>query len=256
MFVALIAGVGLACWAQWSTIGALHGRIDQLSIPEVEISRMRAEHRRLQEAQIAAGELDQLRVKHESVERLRAEVENLKRQLTRPTAGNQTSDDTEAGLAAATVAAMAPYTLPENGWKNAGRGTPGATIETVLCAATEGDLDMLAAALRLEGGAREKAEAMLVRLPASTRAQYGTPERLVALFTANDLPIGVKVGGIDGGRAAVEMILRLETAEGGLKETNIALRREGDGWRLIVPESAIEKYSALLAGKTTLTDGK
>ncbi len=137
-------------------------------------------------------------------------------------------------------------------WKNAGQATPRAAFETLLWASAGGDLDSLARVLDLDSLTRIEATEVLDQLPPAIRQEIGTPERLVALMTAKDAPLGSAeiLSGYEevAGRAPTMMKLnaRVVDAEGNAKELLLSLRAENGAWRLVVPDAAIEKYAALL----------
>lgn len=131
---------------------------------------------------------------------------------------------------------------PTHAWKNSGRGTPASAIETLLMAADGGDVDTLAASILLDAEAREKAQAILDRRPEAVRATYGTPEKLIALLMARDADIrAMQVLSESQANNDALVMLRLQKGDGKTKDEGHAFRREGDGWRLVIPGKAVEK---------------
>jgi hypothetical protein len=169
--------------------------------------------------------------------RLRAEVSLLKVR-TQELAGA-----VKQGGAAAPLALV-----PASGWKNAGRGTPEAAAESFFWASDSGDLEVLAHSILLDAAAREKATAILARLPEATRKTYDTPEKLVALLLARETDaramqvLGANLAGDD---ALVN--LRLQKYDGKTKDEGYQFRRSGDGWRLVVPGKAVDKLGKKLS---------
>ena len=91
----------------------------------------------------------------------------------------------------------------------------------------------------------------------SLRATYGTPERLVALLTMPNVPLGamqvIKVDvSVPANTQNTEMAVtqvRLKSAEGRWEEKNLVLFRNptnADGWRFSVMASAVQEYLAML----------
>jgi thioredoxin-like negative regulator of GroEL len=136
---------------------------------------------------------------------------------------------------------------PTHAWKNSGSGTPATAIETLLMAADGGDVDTLAASILFDAEAREKAQAILDRLPEAVRATYGTPEKLIALRMARDADIrAMQVLSESQVNNDALVMLRLQKGDGKTKDEGYVFRREGDGWRLVIPGKAVEKYGKKL----------
>jgi len=140
--------------------------------------------------------------------------------------------------------------LPFTEWRRVGHATPVATLETVLWAASVGEVNTLAELLSLDPVVRTQVYALMIRLPDTIRREYDTPERFVALLTAADVPLGAAqirenpMAGVQGeGLVAV-----LRDRENRMRTTNLTLRQDGELWKIVVPGSAIEKYAALLSG--------
>lgn len=129
-------------------------------------------------------------------------------------------------------------------WENVGRVTPEHALETALWAAANGEVDTLAQALLLEPETRAAAEGFLASLPPEARAAHGTPERLVALLTAREVPLGSMrlIARMDRGENEVLLRVRLEHPDGSAITRSIAARGQPGDWRLIVPANAIPRY--------------
>lgn len=250
----VLGGLAAVCGAllgwQWRISAGLR---DEIAAARTEIAvgpRAGFERAGAGSAEAQAAELSALRADREALTRLRAEVEALK-------AGVR---EVQAESASVPPAAPPPARLelvPASAWQNAGRATPKAALETALWAAVGGDIDVLAATISLEGGARARAEAILADLPAAERARYASPEQLVALFTARDVPVGASMrllprAGSREGEAGITLVLQGETATRSLELT---LRQRDGAWQLVVPESAVEKYGAMLKEAPALAAG-
>ena len=240
---AVAAAMGVALFVQREALAQLRSERDAARAEAGELAALQATNRRLTAAEIPAAELNALRADHAALARLREEIGSLQ-QRTR--------------VAAAPLQPQRPKQVPASEWRNAGRATPVTTVETALWAAAGGNVEMLADAIHLEGAAREKAEAILARLPDATRAQYSTPERFVALFTAKDIPIDgnmvmieQKAQGADDASVTVVLQSEVKTGPDGRQGRTsrgqvLSLHRHPDGWKLMVPESAVEKYGERL----------
>lgn len=140
-------------------------------------------------------------------------------------------------------------------WQNVGNATSKATLETILWAAAGGDVETFARNISLpEGKARERALALWQNLPADLRETYDTPERLLAFLTIKDVIIGtaevVDAFQVEVPKPAAEIHLRLAVADVKTRDTHLKFTKEGESWKVIVPEGAIVRYSSQLVRKT------
>lgn len=137
--------------------------------------------------------------------------------------------------------------VPASGWKNAGKTSPEAAAESFMWASDSGELDVLANSIILDAAAREKAAAILARLPESTRQTYDTPEKLVALLLARDTDArAMQVLGANTTGDDALVSLRLQKDDGKTKDEGYQFRRTSDGWRLVVPGKAVDKLGKKL----------
>ena len=159
----------------------------------------------------------------------------------------------QAAAAAQNPTASIPNNLvPSSAWKNAGKATPEKAVETVLWAAVGGEVDTLAQTLTFTPTARAKADAWFATLSESTRRQYGTPEKLMALMVAKDAETlsGMQfLGSKEVSADNVGVRLRFATETGKTKDDNFLMHRSADGWRLILPDAAVEKFAQRVSGK-------
>ena len=228
---------------QWRAGAALRAEVERLRGEREAWGHVRAENRRLAGAQASAKELEALRGDHAAVGRLRGEIEGLRKRA-------EESARVAAERAAPRERVITEVPLAASAWKNSGNATPAATFETVLWAAAGGDVDKLASLLRFDPEVRAEAEALFASLSTAKRAEYGTAERLIAAFTARDVPLGTAKlfdsrMEYHGDR---QMAAQLKDPEGKSRVAMFGLRPEGGTWGLVVPASAVEKYAAMLKG--------
>jgi hypothetical protein len=210
-------------------------------------ARLETENDRLRKDRVSAAELESLRGDREALARLRSEIEALRRRAEDPARLKAI----QAEVPVAQGESIMETQVRASAWRNAGTATPTATVETVLWAAAGGDVEKLASLLVFDPGVRAKAEALLASLPEAMRAEYDTPERLIAVLTAKDVPLGTarifdpKFEDVSGRR----ILMNLTPVVGpGSKPVAVSLRQEGGIWKLGVPASAVEKYAAMLKG--------
>lgn len=152
---------------------------------------------------------------------------------------------------AAADASIPTKLIPADALKDLGRATPEAGAQTALWAAVGGDVDNLSKSLVLTPTAQQKADAWFASLPEATRQQYGTPERVIALMMARDAAglSGIQVlGQKEIAPDNVAMRLRFGSVDGKTKDDNLLMRRGGDGWRIVIPDNAVEKFARQVSG--------
>jgi hypothetical protein len=179
-----------------------------------------------------------------AIARLKKEIAGMKARAAgrpRPDVGPYPKTNVDSGIRHR----MLPFTA----WRNVGHATPVATLETVLWAASVGEVNTLAELLSLDPVVRTQVYAMMIRLPDTIRREYDTPERFVALLTAADVPLGaaqIRENAVTDSRGEGLMAILRDT-ENRTRSTNLTLRQEGELWKVVVPGSAIEKYAARLS---------
>ena len=150
-----------------------------------------------------------------------------------------------------TESTVATKLIPADGLRNLGRATPESATETILWAAVGGEVDALSRAFEFTPTAREKANAWFAGLSENTRQQYGTPEKVIALMIAKDAAglTGMQVlGQKEIAPDNVGVRVRFGSVDGKTKDDNLLMRRSNDGWRMVVPDNAVEKFARQLAG--------
>jgi hypothetical protein len=222
-------------------------RID-LAAARSALADQEAAGRRRQE--LAAAERTRLEASAAEWSRLQTELAALKASSAGSQAGHSQSEIGEA----------VGFTKAASDWRNVGRHTPLANLETALWAAGGGDVDTLAGLVTFHDNARAKAAAVLAQLPPEIRAKYDSPEKMVAFFTVQDIPATGSVRVLAEGRAnegerRLSVLFFNDHAPpeeqkryDGVRE--LAFRPDEGGWKLVVPASAVEQYAAMLKGKT------
>jgi hypothetical protein len=244
VIVGVIGTGGFALWWQGETQVRLDRKLGQLREDHLEMARLREANRRLAAAQPSAADLDNLRADHAAIPRLRAEIDAMQARV-RSEEAKLESLSPERFSAGSKVSA--------GDWKNAGAATPRATLETALWAAAGGDIDAFASCLLLSGGqTRQRATALLESLPAELRAQYGTPERLIASLAIKDVPLGaaqvIEWNEFKTPASIALVQMQLSAPDGKANDVSLCFTTQSGGWKLDVPDSAIAKYSEMLKG--------
>ena len=225
LLLALALAAGAAIWLQRQAAAQLRDEIVFLREQNRELARLRAENQRLAAALPPAAELEALRADHAAVVRLRGEIEK-----------------TKVNVQARERALIPPPLIPASEWKNAGRATPAAAVETFLWAAARHDTDAVAAMLGFDAQLRPAVDQFFAAIPEAMRTQYGTVERLVAQSLTKNLPLAAMSIAEEKQTDAdnVALVVRLQNDAGGTKEIPVSMHRGDDGWRLAVPARAVQ----------------
>ncbi|HWA24932.1 MAG TPA: hypothetical protein VG734_04585 [Lacunisphaera sp.] len=233
----LATAVGLK-WQRQET-AELRSQLAQRHELEGQARRLVEKQKSLEAAQVPAAELAARADERAAMTRLLAEVEGIRR---RAKAGPEPKPATEP--AGGTESLIRKQDVAADAWRNRGARDPVAAVETALWAAAGGDLDTLAGLLALDEKAQAAATAFFGRLPEAMRRELGTPIKLVALFTAQAVPLGsaripVKLDQDE----QTTLITQLTDAKGAMRELQITARPRGDQWQLVVPPEAIDRFS-------------
>lgn len=238
MALLLAAGLGALAW-QRRTNTELRRELMHRRGELAEHGRLEKEHQRLAAEQVSADELAQRTEDRETLAALAAEIELARRRV------NAASSKAGSGTASAPAARLSlrEYTLDASEWKNAGDHEPAAAIETALWSAAHGDIATLAGMLTISGDTRERATELIAALPPALRGEVATPEQLVAVLTANAIPLGTaNVAAQFDYPPGARLVLQLTDADGKSRETLISLQASEGRWRLVVPDAAFRGY--------------
>ncbi len=245
----LIAGLVVVAAGLWGwqrhTTGRLRLEIIQRQqIVEKDRAQLERENRRLLAAQISTDGLQKLQAERTAVSSLLREIESMRRRA-----------DVIARNGSATAENAIKHSLtdgpvPARFWRKAGQATPAAAFETALWAGAGGNVESLAGLLIFDPVAQTKANAIFAALPAAMQQELSTPDRLIALLVAKDVPLGsaeilTQATPADPS-ADTKLAAKLTDADGKSKEVHLSLRATDGSWRFVVPPDAVEKYAAQL----------
>lgn len=188
----------------------------------------------------------------EDLGKLREEIAALR---TSTQALNKFAEMAQAAQAAKalekTGESVATKLVPVAQWKNVGKATPEAGVETALWAANGGDVETLRGMLTFTDSARAKAEAWFAGLSENVRREYGSAENVIALLIARDAAnlTGMQVlGKKEVSPSDVGVRVRF-AADDKTKDDTFLMHRGADGWRLLLPDQAVESFARKLSGK-------
>lgn len=253
----LAVATGGAFWAQRHASAGLRGEIGLLREENAELSRLRAENARLSAQRVPTAELERLRGDHMAVMRLRDEIEKSKESLR----------GRERAVSERGAATLATGLKPIESHTNAGRATARAALETWMWAAQGGDTAVMAETMALSPDSRQKADELFARVPEAVRAQYGTPEQLLATAFAGASGMqttgmqvlseqaGAKIEGMDpvlrSDPAYKTLHVQNQYANGSVREMDLVFQQTADGWKQVIQPNTVIKAAALLGKKLT-----
>jgi hypothetical protein len=245
LLAAGLAILGLVLLVQRLAAAQLRDEVNDLRRQNQILAGLRAEHALLAGQQAPAEELQRLRDDHDALIRLRQEIELLKRRQE------------NVALPKATTPSQPPIRLLACDWTNAGRATPPAAFESMLWAATHGDIDALTGMLDFQQS-RSQLEALFAGLSAESRARYGSAEKVFATLLASQISSAVGAmsmipqGKPDRADAeAIRLMARLESPDGRQQRIrSYIFFHTTDGWRMLVQPGMVESCATLLNGAT------
>lgn len=129
---------------------------------------------------------------------------------------------------------------PAKDWKDAGNATPRDAVETLLWAASSGDVVKLAGMISLHDQALQGAQLLYDQLSPQDQARYGSPELLVASAMASLMPTDYQAAAAyDDATYARSGYgvskVRVEQADGRERDLFFNFDRVDDGYRLNIP---------------------
>jgi hypothetical protein len=227
---------------QQKTNTQLHGEIEGLRQQGAENTLLREENQHL--AQVTA-EVAALREEHAELVRLRVEVVALKSQPPEPARASAVQAGGAVGVEKPPASAM----VPVEAMGNVGRATPRAAGQTEAWAIQHGDVDTAASLLTFRPEERAKMEAIVAALPDTMRAEYGTPERFMAMAMAGTpRPIAAVqvLDEMEQGPDDYMQHIQLQYSDGRVRTDELQFHREADGWRRVVSPATVDRLITAL----------
>ena len=229
--ILICAATGLGWGIERSRVAHLQQQLADRQREEATLRHLQREHDRLQSLQPTEEELDRLRLDTTARELSAAAA------LAKP-----------AKPPPAPIRALEPGTWAQAAaWKNCGRATPEAALETMLWAAAGGELGELKDVLEFDDASRVHAAAMLANLPEPDRRQYATLEDLLALVVAGNVPLDsaqIVARQHVSENEALEYV-RLKDSAGVTRQVCLTLHRTPGGWKLRVPGETVKALTKL-----------
>jgi hypothetical protein len=134
---------------------------------------------------------------------------------------------------------------------NAGRATARSAFATQLWAARTGDAALEATAITFDAEGRARLEALGATLPADLRAEYDTPEKLMAYMLAGSPhPVGGMqvLGEVDVDANDVTLQTEWQHVDDPVvHQSDVSLVQGADGWKMVVPATLVNRASDYLS---------
>jgi hypothetical protein len=203
----------------------------------LELLRLRDENRHLEAARLTSAERSRLEAGRFEAKAARARLLELQHSI------GADGGDSDPGASHAPV--------PVEAWSYAGRESPRAALKSVLWAASHADVDALAGLIGFSPEVRKVAEALYAQLPADSKQEYASPERVVATLIAGNFPKDASAMSLENEKnfaAATVVVMRLDRSDGTSRTNWFLLQPAQDGWRLMVPPSVMADYQRILTG--------
>lgn len=239
----LLAVLAVLGW-QRRTANELRAELDRQRAALLEKQvRHQAEQQERQQAAARerAEELDRVLAERATVARLREELAALRQRAAAPATAR------EARAPAPARPSLVGNVLVFSLWQNAGRATPEAALETGLWASVNGDIDTLTGLLLFDAEARNEAAALFAGLPAALQQEFVSPERLVAVLAAKDVPLGsATILNHYTVAKDTKALVQIFDADNKHRMALLSLRPDEGGWRFVVPANAVKRYAAWL----------
>lgn len=236
-FVALLVAGGTGLVAQRRATVALREQAAEQQRLAAEARQLADEHRRLESTQVSPEDLARWRDERELMTAMAAEVESLRQRTKAEPTPAKPAPNPEARPW------LRREEVPAEAWANRGAADPDSAFETALWAAARGDLDTLGGLLVLDADAQTAATGLFSRLPAALRAEMATPEKLVALFTAQAIPLTTaRILRQTHEDENAQLMAQLRDSRGVARQISVALKSSGENWKLVVPAAAVDKF--------------
>ena len=241
----------IAALLVWQQFDAATLRAELVTLRESgrELAQLRAENARLRQQQLPAAEIKRLRADQAALAALQRELEAVRARARldniEPAAGPANSGGETAGVKSERLRVEA--------MRDAGRATPQAAGETFIWALHRGDVDAAARLVVFSPVARARMEGLVAALPPRFRADYGTPERLLAFAMAGGQPIAARevIDEAEHDDGIVVQKLKVVTHEGRVRTDVVHFQRDGGGWRRLILPATAEQVAAFLAAAPT-----
>lgn len=228
-----------------------HQAAERAQIRE-EIARLRREHavvERLHGENVSLAavpphpiDAEELRRDRDELERLQPALAQLKQQL---------DWQLQTNAALGPPKPLAPGMTPIGQLTNAGAASPAAAAQSFFWTVAQADPDAMARQIEFTDDARARAQAFYAQLSDAARAQFGSPEKVMAIYLTSQYgrATGFEFVGASYSPQAADYggwKVTLQTASGSLHDIALPVHRTADGWHEVIGASWVDEAARYL----------
>ncbi|HTX64676.1 MAG TPA: hypothetical protein VMD31_02820 [Opitutaceae bacterium] len=134
---------------------------------------------------------------------------------------------------------------------NAGAATPTDAAQSFFWAVAQADPDAMARQIEFTDDARLKAQALFAQLSDAARAQFGSPEKIMAIYLTSmyGRATGYQLATTSYSPQAADYggwKVTLQTASGSLHDVSFAVHRMPDGWHEVIAVGWVDEAARYL----------
>ncbi len=245
----LLAGGGVLTWQQREANRELRAENTALRGNIVSLKSLTDENESLRREQ--ANTLEQEHRDQAELGRVRGELAAHQKAAAAYLAHQRAGTNTTNPAAAANK--LSPGMVPVEVMSNAGRDAPSSAAQTLLWATQRGDIDLAASLLTFNPADRSKMEAFIASLPPEVRAQYDTPEKMMAfVISGSPRPLaGVQlVDQTQPDPDSVVQHVKIQYQNGETVSEEINFHRAADGWQQVVSPTMVDRAIAYFKARS------
>ncbi|HTT55663.1 MAG TPA: hypothetical protein VMF63_01020 [Opitutaceae bacterium] len=210
------------------------------------LDRLRRDHESLA---AALAPPDDLAARRDEQRQLEHELGGLRANLTAQQ--QRLAQLTRMNSALGPAKPLAPGMTPVDQLTNAGAATPTDAAQSFFWAVAQADPDAMARQIEFTDDARSKAQALFAQLSEAARAQFGSPERIMAIYLTSmyGRATGYQLMTAESGSHAADeggWKATLQTASGSLHEVSFAVHRTTDGWHEVIGSGWVDEAARYL----------
>jgi len=242
----LLAVAGFVLHQQARAQAGWREEITRLRREHAAFDRLGFENQRINAALPPADDLaarrDEQRQLENDLGRLRASLAAQQQRLAQLTRMNN---------ALGPAKPLAPGMTPIDKLTNAGAATPTDAAQSFFWAVAQADPDAMARQIEFTDDARLKAQALFAQLSDAARAQFGSPEKVMAIYLTSmyGRATGYQLATSDYGSHSADYggwKVTLQTASGSLHDVSFVVHRTSEGWREVIVAGWVDEAARYL----------